>query len=123
MSNAIPPHRESNNVIRHESMTDSRDAFMMDFENACLRLEWKCEDSPKGNTRYLHKEWATMIQSQVYPNHSDVDWYEYVEWVVSGGGDEWFEVDEPNYGTILWNKVMDDALEIEVDGFDDIILR
>ena len=35
-----------------------------------------------------------MIQTQVYPNHSDVDWQEYVDWVENGGGDEWFEEEE-----------------------------
>ena len=32
-----------------------------------------------------------MIQSQVYPHHSDVDWEEYVDWVSNGGGDEYFQ--------------------------------
>ena len=31
-----------------------------------------------------------MIQKEVYPYHSDVDWFEYVEWVQNGGGDEYF---------------------------------
>ena len=32
-----------------------------------------------------------MIRSQVYPNHSDIGRYDYVEWATQGGGDEWFQ--------------------------------
>ena len=35
-----------------------------------------------------------MIQSQVYPNHSDVDWEEYIDWTSAGHGDEWFQAEE-----------------------------
>ena len=60
----------------------------MDFENSCLE-HWY-DDIPKGPTRYDHPLWARMIKGQVYPHHSDVDWFEYCEWVKNGGGDEWF---------------------------------
>ena len=46
---------------------------------------------PAGNKRHLEPEWAAMIQSQVYPKDSDVDWEEYVEWVSRGFGDELFQ--------------------------------
>ena len=69
-----------------------RDSFYMDFENSCLAHNWDSSTPhPTGINRHENEEWAEMIQSQVYPNHSDIDWYEYVEWVSQGGGDEWFQ--------------------------------
>ena len=67
------------------------DYFMMDFENECLSQNWDSSKRPhpKGPKRHEDPEWAAMIQSQVYPHHSDVDWEEYVEWS-SVHGDEWF---------------------------------
>ena len=32
-----------------------------------------------------------MLQRQVYPHHSDIDWDEYAKWVSSGFGDEFFQ--------------------------------
>ena len=69
-----------------------RDAFLMDFEDSCLANFPR--PHPRGSKRYEDPEWAAMIQSQVYPNHSDVDWFEYVEWVSQGGGDEWFQEED-----------------------------
>ena len=64
-------------------------AFMMDFENDCLAKNWTGLP-PTGPERYKDPKWAQMIQSQVFPFHSDIDWVEYVEFCESGGGDEWF---------------------------------
>ena len=73
-------------------MSIQRDAFFMDFENACLATFWNSsEPHPKGEKRHLNKKWAEMIRSQVCPNRSDIDWYENVEWATQGGGDEWFQ--------------------------------
>ena len=86
----LPPHRP-NKGYRYTLISErDRDNFMMDFENACLEQNWGCKPFPKGPNRYEDKEWAEMIISQVYPHHSDVDFWEYVEWVRGGGGDEWF---------------------------------
>ena len=65
----------------------------MDFENSCLANHWDSSSAPHptGVRRHENEKWAEMIQSQVYPNHSDIDWYEYVEWVTQGGGDEMFK--------------------------------
>ena len=83
----VPPTRPRKKLLSVES-----DAFLMDFENACLANHWNsCVPHPTGNRRYEHEEWAAMIKSQVFPHHSDVDWGEYVEWVQNGGGDEWFQ--------------------------------
>ena len=67
-----------------------RDSFLMDFETPCLANHWDSSSTPHptGVRRHENEKWAEMIQSQVYPNHSDIDWYEYVEWVTQGGGDE-----------------------------------
>jgi len=90
----IPPRRPG---IRHTaclvtvaSFTADWDDFMRDFENACLKDNWN-KPHPNGAKRHENPEWGAMIQSQVYPHHSDVDWEEYVEWVSNGGGDEWFQ--------------------------------
>ena len=67
----------------------------MDFENSCLSQNWdsRIKPHPKGNKRYEDPEWAAMIESQVYPHHSDLDWQEYVDWVSRGFGDVWFQQD------------------------------
>ena len=84
-----PPHRPRKREFKWDISTDS---FMMDFENSCLEHHWDSNVAPpKGPKRFLDKRWAEMIKSQVYPNHSDVDWYEYVDWVSRGGGDDWFQ--------------------------------
>ena len=92
----LPPMRP-----RHQyEMTPARDAFMMDFENSCLQDVWYRQSNrrwgfhPLGPKRHENAEWAAMIQSQVFPQHSDVDFQEYVVWVENGGGDEWFQEDE-----------------------------
>ena len=48
----------------------------------------------KEKKRHEDPEWMEMIQTQVYPNHSDVDWQEYVDWCEKGMGDEWFLEEE-----------------------------
>ena len=86
----LPPTRPGN--IRLEYMTPERDALFMDFENECMANHWDWSvPHPIGHMRHEHKAWADMIMSKVYPNHSDVDWYEYCDWVKHGGGDEWFQ--------------------------------
>lgn len=87
----MPPARPGKTKLLY--MNVQRYLFLMDFENSCLTEHWdsSVKPHPRGNKRYEDPEWAAMIQSQVYPNHSGVDWYEYVEWVSQGGGDDWFE--------------------------------
>ena len=87
--NIAPPHRPRKGQFK---WTPSKDSFLMDFENSVLQNHWDSNVShPTGERRHENKEWAEMIQSQVYPQHSDVDWWEYSEWVTRGGGDEWFQ--------------------------------
>ena len=95
----LPPRRPQRNVRQPPGYQQSReyqrarDDFLADFENSCLRNYWDGAP-PKGANRHENTEWAEMIQSLVYPHHSDVDWYEYCEWVTGGGGDEWFYDEE-----------------------------
>ena len=88
----LPPHRPNKG---YRFKVSDRDAFFMDFENACLRDNWDNSiPFPTGPKRFENSEWAKMIQSQVYPHHSDIDWYEYVEYCQLGLGDEWFQEEE-----------------------------
>ena len=90
----IPPNRPGH-MDKYDIITPDRDAFMMDFENYCLEHCWDSTPQPKGTKRYEDPEWAAMIEANVYPHHSDVDWNEYMDWVSRGFGDEWFQEDEP----------------------------
>ena len=66
------------------------DDYMMDFENTVLQ-DWDAHKGiPTGTRRFENAECAESIKRNVYPHHSDVDWFEYLEWVSAGGGDEWF---------------------------------
>ena len=77
----VPPTRPRKKLSSAEV-----DAFIMDFENACLANHWNSRvPHPTGDRRYEHTEWAAMIQRQVFPHHSDVDWDEYCDWVQNGG--------------------------------------
>ena len=86
----MPPHRPNKRL----KVTDKIN-FLMDFENDCLRNNWDgWKPFPTGPRRFEDPEWATMIKSQVFPHHSDVDWFEYVEFCQLGYGDEWFQEEE-----------------------------
>ena len=91
MGGRMLPPRRPRHIDKYEILTIERDNFMMDFENACLSQNWDSSRRahPKGPNRHKDPEWAAMIQSQVYPHHSDVDWEEYVQWS-SVHGDEYF---------------------------------
>ena len=84
--------------LRDAQRRKPQDDFMMDFENAVLQdwnHTWWEEPRliPKGVNRWKDKEWASLIQKNVYPHHSDVNWHQYVTWVSEGGGDQWFQED------------------------------
>ena len=81
-----PPRRS----CRTSCNRPGRDAFLMDFENDVLR-DWDATKGiPTGPRRFQNAEWADLIKRNVYPHHSGLDWYEYCEFVLNGGGDEWF---------------------------------
>ena len=88
----MPPRRPNKGYRQTLNSDRGRDNFMMDFENACLQ-NW-AGLPPTGPKRYENPEWAKMIQSQVFPAHSDLDWYDYVEFCQLGGGNEWFQEEE-----------------------------
>jgi hypothetical protein len=69
-----------------------RDSFLTDFENDVLR---DFATPPTGPRRHLDPHWAALVRRSVDPYHTDVTWCEYVEWVQGGGGDEWFQPQEP----------------------------
>ena len=58
---------------------------------AALAIPRATKFGTEGPNRYKDLDWAGMIEFQVYPHHSDVDWEEYVEWVSRRYGDEWFQ--------------------------------
>jgi hypothetical protein len=110
----VPPRRPGH----HDIITPARDDFMLDFEYSCLSQHWdsSIRPHPKGSRRYEDPEWAARIQAQVYPNHSDLDWYEYVEWVSQGGGDVWFqEEDECNIDHLFCKKHKSGPLDVWYD--------
>ena len=80
----VPPTRPNSNPMRVDA------SFMMDFENSLLD-DWDAHQGiPQGKCRWEDEAWATLVQANVYPHHSDIDWCEYKSFVMSGGGDEWF---------------------------------
>jgi hypothetical protein len=99
------------------------DNFMMDFENSLLEHHWSTQvvpctgglldglsfyfnkRHPKGRKRHEDPEWAAMVKQHVYPHHSDVDWYEYAEWVSQGGGDELLQEKDDN----KWQRGQQDS--------------
>ena len=94
MGGTVLPPRRPGHILKYTPLAFERNYFMCDFENACLSQNWDSSKFPKGPTRCEDPEWAAMIQSQVFPHHSDVDWEEYCDWVQGGGGDEWFQEEE-----------------------------
>jgi hypothetical protein len=71
-------------------------SFMMDFESEVLRAFGpRPLGSPRGPLRHLDPQWAALVRRSVDPYHTDVTWCEYIEWVQGGGGDEWFQPQEP----------------------------
>ena len=94
----LPPRRPGHVDPRNACYLLAREDFYLDFENACLSQHWDSSKRrhPKGKKRHEDPEWAAMIQGQVYPHHSDIDWQEYVDFVNHGGGDDCFQEDDVN---------------------------
>ena len=96
MGGKVLPPRRPGHLDKYAILTPERDAFMMDFENACLEKNFKRQfnEYPTGDKRYEDPFWGSTIRGQVYPQHSDVDWEEYCNWVQNGGGDEMFQEED-----------------------------
>ncbi len=101
-----PPRRPHHTLKRGSG----RDTFLCDFENDVLRSWDARKGIPKGPRRFENPEWAALIKRQVLPHHSDVDWFEYVEWVNQGGGDEWFQEE-----ALFCNKHQEGPLDVWYD--------
>ena len=66
-------------------------AFMMDFENWALRRWASSQGIPTGPERFKVRAWADHMKEAL--RDSDTSWDEYVAWVQSGGGDDFFQED------------------------------
>ena len=70
---------------------ESRDNFLMDFENACIpRWDSSIRPHPIGPFRWQDTAWAEMMRLSC-ENNSDVTFEQYCDWCRQGGGDEWFQ--------------------------------
>ena len=86
----LPPARRPRRVDVKE--LDS--SFIVDFENSILKTHFEehpFKPHPVGRRRFEDPAWAALVQRFCFPQHSDVDWEEYVSFCLAGGGDEWFE--------------------------------
>lgn len=81
---------------RWADVGDLDDNFLMDFENSILSDWCSMEPHPTGRRRFQNPEWAKLVQRNCYPQHSDIDWFEYMSWCLAGGGDEWFQTATPD---------------------------
>ena len=85
-----------------------RDAFFMDLENWCLEHRWYAPP-PIGCSRHIDSPWGDMMKDElnmIYPLRTyeskketpefypERTWHDYCDWVVDGGGDEWFQPEE-----------------------------
>ena len=71
------------------------DAFLMDWENSIWERHWDARNGiPKGRHRDRNAEWAATIRNCAFSSHTGVPWQEYVQWVLEGGEDEWFQEEE-----------------------------
>ena len=85
-----------------------RDAFFMDLENWCLEHRWYAPP-PIGRSRHIDSPWGDMLKDElnsIYPIRTyeskeetpefypERTWHDYCDWVVDGGGDEWFQPEE-----------------------------
>ena len=94
MGGTVLPPKRPRHIPRYTPLSLERDDFCIDFENAVLR-EWDThKDIPRGPRRFENAEWAELIKRNVYPDHWDIDWEEYEDWVSRGHGDEWFQEEE-----------------------------
>ena len=71
------------------------DTFMMDTENWILQKWDSRKGIPQGPERYKNSEWAQLVQRYCWPYGDDLYWHEYISWVRSGGGDDWFQIEAP----------------------------
>ena len=76
------------------------DNFFMDLENWALEHRWDARIGiPCGRARHLDHLWGEVMRGEMadYPRRT---FDQYCEWVESGGGDDWFQPEEPNHAYI-----------------------
>ena len=72
--------------------------FLSDLENWVLENQWDLRlGIPCGRLRHVDSLWGETMRFELlaYPRRR---WDDYVEWVASGGGDDWFQPAE-----LEWN--------------------
>ena len=80
-------------------MTDEylrdRDYFYMDLENWLLEHKWRAP-VPTGPARHLfNSAWGQLMQAEMVDYDPHRNFIDYSSWVENGGGDEWFQPEEP----------------------------
>ena len=72
-----------------------RNNFYMDLENWFLEHKW-CAPAPTGPARHLfNSAWGQMMRVEFLDYDPPRDFIDYSSWVEHGGGDEWFQPEEP----------------------------
>ena len=66
--------------------------FLMDLENWVLEHRWDARIGiPCGPQRHLDHLWGQVMEEEIADYYPRRTYKEYCDWVVSGGGDEWFQ--------------------------------
>ena len=66
--------------------------FLMDLENWVLEHRWDARIGiPCGPQRHLDHLWGQVMEEEIADYYPRRTYKEYCEWVLSGGGDEWFQ--------------------------------
>ena len=72
-----------------------RNSFYMDLENWCLEHQW-CAPVPTGPARHLfNSAWGQMMRAEFLDCDPPRNYIDYSSWVEHGGGDDWFQPQEP----------------------------
>ena len=66
--------------------------FLMDLENWVLEHRWDARIGiPCGPQRHLDHLWGEVMRQEIADYYPRRTYEEYCGWVLSGGGDEWFQ--------------------------------
>ena len=68
--------------------------FLMDLENWVLENQWDARlGTPCGRLRHVDSLWGEVMRTELldYPRRR---WGDYSDWVLGGGGDDWFQPTE-----------------------------
>ena len=87
-------------MAHHTQERRNTDNFFMDLENWALEHRWDARIGiPCGRARHLDHLWGEVMRGEMadYPRRT---FDQYCEWVESGGGDDWFQPEEPDHAYI-----------------------